>query len=584
MTAHRAVAVRRTNPRFSATGRYSTSVVTDDHGRFALEGWALGPSGPRRRFAVPVAEPERTIGLPSEDGRTALVEHRSGASTLTVLNGDGRRDRAPDDLEWCQLLPAPAGSALAVGLRRTGSGSRILLVHPDDGVTELAGIEAPLVTGWPFGPSRMLLGAADGSAYLLDLRSGLLERLPDELAPAGTVLLGVGTERFVLAQQWNSSWRLLLGSLSEPLRPLSLPAEAGRASPVAIGPDGRQLALVVERGAANQLMLLDHDGAFTIANAGASMLPAAAWTADGLWGIGSTPDRPPGYYWLAPAGTAPQWCPPAEDGPAARLESFAGADGAKLEAVVYGPDWRAAEHVVLALHGGPRDHWRLAFDPSLRILAGSGVCVIALNQRGSTGYGLEFELAIKGCWGGPDLADIRAVAAGLRNRRPAGSRPPALWGTSYGAFLALLAAAAEPDAWAGCVAISPFASAERLYGGASTRVRALIERLDARRPIEDDLGSRDLVRLGARIRCPVLIAHGGLDERIPVDQARAIVSAIDAAEVRYLELADRGHAVLLPHPDDAVLRAAIALVGSGAPVARTDDVLSCSNPSLSERG
>lgn len=577
------VAVRRTNPRFSASGRYSTSVVTDDAGRFRLEGWALGPSGPRRRFAVPVAEPERTIGLPNEDGLTLLVEHRSDASILAVLDGDGHRDRAPIHVEGCQLLPAPAGPALAVGLRRTRAGSRILLVG-SDGVAELAAIEAPLVTGWPFGANRMLLGAADGSAYLLDLGSGRAERMPEELIPAGTVLLGVGTERFVLAQPRDSSSRLLLGSLSEPPRPLSLPVEAGRASPVAIRPDGRQLALVVERGAASRLMLLDHDGACTTADAGISMMPAGAWTADGLWGIGSSPDRPPGYFWLAPADTVPQWSTPAEDGPAARLESFTGADGAKLEAVVYGPDWRAAEQVVLALHGGPRDHWRMAFDPSLRILAGSGACVIALNQRGSTGYGLEFELAIKGCWGGPDLADVRAVAAGLRSRRPAGCHPPALWGTSYGAFLALLAAAAEPSGWAACVAISPFASAERLHAVASARVRALIERLDALRPIEDDLATRDLVRLAPRIRCPVLIAHGLQDERIPVDQARAIVAAIDAAEVRYLELADRGHAVLRPHRDDAVLRAAIALVGSGAPVARTDDVLSGSNPSLSERG
>lgn len=512
-----------------------------------------------------MAEPERIIGLPTEDGRTALVEHRSDASLLTVLDAEGRWVGAPIGLEGCQLLPSPVDFALAIGLRRTRSGSRVLLVR-HDGVAELADIEAPLVHGWPFGTSRMLLGAADGTAYLLDLRSGRVERLPEELIPAGAVLLGVGGERFLLAEQEDPGWRLLLGSLREPPRPLPLPAEAGRATPVAVRPDGRQLALVVDRGATSQLMLLDEDGAHTIAHGPATLMPAAAWTADGLWGIGSSPDRPPGYYWFAPTGVPLRWSAPAEAGPAPRLERFEGADGGELEAIVYGPDWRAAERVVLALHGGPRDHWRMAFDPSLRILAAAGVCVIAINQRGSTGYGSEFELAIRGCWGGPDLADVRAVADQLRRLRPAGSLAPGLWGTSYGAFLALLAAAAEPDGWTGCVAISPFASVERLYAVASARVRALIERLDARRPVDDDLGARDLVRLGPRIRCPVLIVHGRLDERIPVDQARAIVSAIDAsaARVRYLELPDRGHAVLRPHPHDAVLRAASALLGGAA--------------------
>ncbi|HEU5270307.1 MAG TPA: prolyl oligopeptidase family serine peptidase, partial [Jatrophihabitans sp.] len=437
-------------------------MATDDHGGFSLEGWTLAASGPRRRFAVPVPEPTRTVGLPVEDGRTVLVDYQPTASMLTVLDGDGRRDRAPIRVEECKFVPAPAGSADAVGLRRAGPGSRVLLVR-HDGVTELAAVPAPLVHGWPFGADRMLLTAADSSAYLLDLRSGRAERLSDEVMPAGTALLAVGAERFVLAERQPGSDRLLLGSLTGPPCALPLPAGAGRATPIAVRPDGTQLALLVERGAASRLLLLDEDGGQPIGPAAASLLPAAAWTTDGLWGIGSSPDRPAGYYWLAPDGGPLRWSAPAEPGPAARLENFPGADGRDLEAVVYGPDWRSAERVVLALHGGPRDHWRMAFDPALRMLAGAGVCVIAVNQRGSTGYGIEFELAIKGCWGGPDLADIRAVATRLRAERPAGSCAPGLWGASYGAFLALLAAAAEPDGWACCVAVSPFVSAPALY-------------------------------------------------------------------------------------------------------------------------
>ncbi|HEU5269231.1 MAG TPA: hypothetical protein VFU36_04840, partial [Jatrophihabitans sp.] len=117
-----------------------------------------------------------------------------------------------------------------------------------------------------------------------------------------------------------------------------------------------------------------------------------------------------------------------------------------------------------------------------------------------------------------------------------------------------------------------------------------IDRLDAQRPIADELGPRDVGRLAPAIRCPVLIAHGRLDDRIPVDQARAIVSAItsgsSAARLRYLELPDRGHAVLSPHPDDDVLRAAIALLAgteqSAEPAARPEDVLPCPVPSFSE--
>ena len=221
-----------------------------------------------------------------------------------------------------------------------------------------------------------------------------------------------------------------------------------------------------------------------------SLTPAAAWTEHGLWGIGSSPDRPAGYYWLPAGETELRWSTPAEDGPPVRLETVPGAAG-DLEAVRYGPHWRNAPRIVLALHGGPREHWRTAYDPALRMLADTGACVLALNQRGSTGYGSDFELAIKGCWGGPDLADIRAVAAWLRWQ---GAAKPVLWGVSYGAYLALLAAAAEPEGWAGCVAVSPFASAPSLDAVAGPGVRALIARLDGCRPIHDGLGARDLGR------------------------------------------------------------------------------------------
>ncbi len=376
MTGRGPVAVARTNPRFSASGRYSTSLVTDDRGRFALQGWVLTPSGPRRRFVRPVTDPTRIVGLPAEDGRTVLVDHSAGV--LAVLDGEGRCDRAPIPVEGCRFLPAPAGVALAVGIRSARSGSRILLVR-DDGVTELADVEAPLGHGWPFGDGRMLLVAAAGSAtaYLLDLRDGRAERVPEESIPAGTVPIGVGAttvgaggQRFALVEP--SSGRLLLGSLTEPPRALPLPAEAGRATPVALDPAGSRLAVVVEHGATSRLMLLDDAGGHRIEQPPASLLPAAGWTADGLWGIGSAPDRPPGYYWIAPHDGPLRWSVSAEPGPAARLESFTGADGGQLEAVVYGPDWRAAERVVLALHGGPRDSWRMSFDPALRLLAEHG--------------------------------------------------------------------------------------------------------------------------------------------------------------------------------------------------------------------
>ncbi|MBV9823177.1 MAG: S9 family peptidase [Actinobacteria bacterium] len=569
MSAAEGSVSHRINLRFSAEGRFSTSVVADRQGRFTLRAWELGPAGPRHRFDVAVPDLIPTVGLPLADGRTALVEHGVDSHRLTELDAEGRGGD-PIRLAPCALVPPPAGcSALAVGLRSEGSRSVVLLVDRD-GATELAAVDGAPVRGWPAGDRGLILATATGTAYSLDLRTGALECLPDEIIPPGMVLLGVSGAHFLLAAQGNSGSRLFSGSRVAPPRELHLPEVAGSAVPVALDPSGRRAALVAERGATSQLVLVGEGGSRVVATGLTSLTPAAAWTEHGLWGIGSGPDRPAGYYHVPPGETAPRWSTPAEDGPPVRLETLPSAAG-DLEAVRYGPDWRSAPQIVLALHGGPREHWRAAYDPALRMLAGTGACVLALNQRGSTGYGSDFELAIKGCWGGPDLADVLAVAAWLRRH---GAANPVLWGVSYGAYLALLAAAAEPDGWAGCVAVSPFVSAASLDAVAGPRVRALIGRLDGCRPVEDDLGARDLVRLAPRIRCPTLIAHGALDRTIPVDQARAIVSAMIAGPagnlLRYLEIPGRDHGVLRPHPDEAVMRAATDLIRESALVFAKD--------------
>jgi dipeptidyl aminopeptidase/acylaminoacyl peptidase len=218
--------------------------------------------------------------------------------------------------------------------------------------------------------------------------------------------------------------------------------------------------------------------------------------------------------------------------------------------VVYGA-WRTADRVVLALHGGPSEHWSLSYDPGLQAFARAGLAVVALNPRGSTGYGREHELAIKGKWGGPDLADVVAVATHLARAR--GPRPAAaVYGTSYGAFLGLLALAEAPHLLSRCVAIAPFRSGAALYADAGPRVRALLDRLDGTVLLNDPPGPRDLVRLAPRMRGRILVVHGKHDPVIPVRHSRELVEALRAhsgVKLIYRELAG-GHQPVRPAIDD----------------------------------
>ncbi|MGW2396298.1 alpha/beta hydrolase family protein [Kitasatospora sp. NPDC001664] len=376
------------------------------------------------------------------------------------------------------------------------------------------------------------------------------------------------------------------------LRPIALDTEAG--------PDGRRVVLQIDHGTTSALTLWQPElNRLTPLPVPPGRLGAVGhWSAAGLRMPYSAPDHPaalttmdvdallalgrPGApaaaplpLRLAPLGTerpaATPWQHNHGSTPAGwRLDGSTGpGDGGRwhpaqslelagpagpVEAVVYGGDaWLSAPHLVLALHGGPADAWRLEFDPALQRMAAEGLAVLAPNQRGSTGYGTEHAMAIRSAWGGPDLADVLHLLDGIAGQRAAlGLEPPALFGVSYGAFLALLAAAHAPDGQvARCAVVAPFLSGARLLAEASAPVRALTTRLGGGDPVDDRLGPRDVLQLAHRLTAPLLIVHGDRDEVVPVGQSRTLrhellrIGRTEGADFRYVEAAGAGHEVLV---------------------------------------
>lgn len=296
-------------------------------------------------------------------------------------------------------------------------------------------------------------------------------------------------------------WALIGGS--EPVRfPECLHVPGVFLRPIALAPlhpDGPRVAVQIDHGAASALALWEPAGGRLepLPVPPGRLGAVGHWSATGLRMPYSAPDHPAALatmdveallshgptamptaialpLQLAPLGghpapgreQTPSWTAPARNlraTPAGwRLDgSTAPGDGGRwhpaqslelagpagpIEAVVYGGEaWLSTPHLVLALHGGPADAWLLEFDPALQRMAAEGLAVLAPNQRGSTGYGPEHAAAIRNAWGGPDLEDVLTLIEGIAGQRSAlGLEPPALFGVSYGAFLALLAAAHAP--------------------------------------------------------------------------------------------------------------------------------------------
>ncbi len=564
--------VSRGSVRFSTGGLRAACLAADDHGDQHVEAWRMTRSGPRVMWRTRRAV-ERALAqiVALDDGRVVLSRQEPTGQVVELFGADGRGRTIATSWEPLRLLPPlgrPGWTVTAVSTEADGSSAVYRISDGEPWPAPVARIPARLGSAVVCGGRIVATALLDDvpTPIVIDPDTGAATPLFDSPAKGACRVVLAGGGHILLATGTGADQRLGLVAAHGPghMRLLDGPGELdGTITPVALDPAGTTIALVITRGARSELALYDTvtETARHVAVPPGHVFPAAAWPGEGLWLPLSTPTRPSALGWLPPgetgiqAGEAP-WQTAANAWSPGRVETFHGPAG-PIEAVAYGPDWRVSDRVVVALHGGPDRHWTLEFDPLFQMFADAGLAVVAPNQRGSTGYGTAHAQAIVGAWGGPDLADIRELGRIIIAARDPDTRRPAVYGNSYGGFLALLTAAADPDAWSACAAVAPFRSVDSLYARASRPTRNLIDRLGGHPRLDDELGPRDLDKLVPRIRASVLIVHGLLDETIPVTQSRELVSRLISSghqDVTYREPRNRGHvAVRATHADPLAL-------------------------------
>ncbi|MEU2158008.1 alpha/beta fold hydrolase [Streptomyces sp. NPDC019396] len=582
--------ISRISFRFSADGSRAVCLAADTTGRYHAESWTLHGDGPRRDFAARLnSGPAYIMALPLDTGRLLISRHgAAGIQILELLHRDGQRTPVGTHSgPPLRLLPAPeTAGCLAFAwpsggnTGNFGAAGRLYAVveAATPWLREVARLPGPVLDAAVCG-HRLLLTVGQGSGgtrVLVDPSSGAPEPAPF-LDPRSHVLATAG-ERVLLASRGPAGAELVLADLATgTCRALDPEGELpGVAHPVALDPTGTSVAVIGTLGARSVLSRWDTvtGAVHPVPLPEGELLPSAAWTSAGLWLPYAGPGHPRSLAWSGPDADRLH-VPVSRTGPwvPARLETFPGAEG-PVEAVVHGPDWRTSPRVVVALHGGPSSRWTLGFEPLFQALAAAGITVVAPNQRGSTGYGAAHTLAIVGAWGVPDLADVAAAGAHIARERAPGLEPPAVFGISYGGYLALLAAATQPGTWSACVAVAPFLSGPRLHADGFTTVRGMVERLDGLTPADDAIGPRDVERLAPGLRAPLLLVHGARDESTPVSHSRALAERLtalgrrDGADFRYLELPDHGHAAIGAAVGDPVTAVVTRFLAEGGGTTR----------------
>ena len=232
--------------------------------------------------------------------------------------------------------------------------------------------------------------------------------------------------------------------------------------------------------------------------------------------------------------------------------SYTARDGQKIPAFVTLPpaiksqaDLKNLPFIVLP-HGGPYGRDEKRFDYFAQFFATRGYGVMQMNFRGSEGYGKSFGDAGRDNW----LLMQEDVEDATRYLLKKGYSDPdrtCIAGWSYGGYAALMGAAKDTEGLYDCV----------------ISMAGLTDIDDAKKDLKDYVGGRAAARtffgdglqssavrkanspvdVAAKIKVPVFLAHGDLDQNVRYTQFTRMKRALEkaGADATYLSFKDEDH-------------------------------------------
>jgi dipeptidyl aminopeptidase/acylaminoacyl peptidase len=186
--------------------------------------------------------------------------------------------------------------------------------------------------------------------------------------------------------------------------------------------------------------------------------------------------------------------------------------------------------MIVLVHGGPHGPYdRYDFDPEAQLFASRGFAVLQVNFRGSGGRGRDFENAGFGKWGREmedDITDVVkwAIAYGVADRERIG-----IYGGSYGGYAALTGVFREPDLFQCAIGFAGVYDLPLMFEKGDIReLDRDVQYLQAAVGTDtEELRRRSPVYNADKIKVPVMLIHGRLDERVPFEHALRMRAALE---------------------------------------------------------
>lgn len=241
----------------------------------------------------------------------------------------------------------------------------------------------------------------------------------------------------------------------------------------------------------------------------------------------------------------------ADDLVAAEVVRFKSFDGLEIPAIFYKPKTASPVNKVpalVAVHGGPGGQSRTGFNADWQYLLNKGYAILAVNNRGSSGYGKTFFKMDDQNHGDKDLMDCIYGKKHLQSLDYIDSSKIGILGGSYGGFMTMAAMTIHPEEFA--VGVN--------YFGVTNWLRTLksippwwASFKDALYKEMGDPFTADSVRLfnisplfhGDRVKKPVIVLQGSNDPRVLQVESDEMVAAIQKnnVPVEYVIFPDEGH-------------------------------------------
>ncbi|MBP9197345.1 MAG: S9 family peptidase [Saprospiraceae bacterium] len=231
-----------------------------------------------------------------------------------------------------------------------------------------------------------------------------------------------------------------------------------------------------------------------------------------------------------------------------RFKSF---DGMEIPAIYYKPlqaDKNNKAGALVWVHGGPGGQSRVGFSNSIQYLVNHGYAVLAVNNRGSSGYGKSFYKMDNKDHSNGDLKDCIYGKKWLQQQEYIDSSAIGIYGGSYGGCMVLGALAFHPD---------EFKVGVNLFGVANwlRTLKSIPPYWESfRKALYDEMGdpyTQDSVRLRSisplfnyeKINKPLLVFQGSNDVRVLKVESDEIVAGVkkNGVPVEYVLYPDEGH-------------------------------------------